>query len=245
MFNRLLSVFSQFGVGPGIVYLADRALGAVSSNWRVRFYELMVQPIPDRSLLSPGLVKNLSYRQIRDGDPALDLMPAPFHVRTARFAQGSVCLGMFRKDQLIGYSWFTFVRYAEDEARCDFELESPSDSAFDFDLYLFPEHRLGIGFAGLWHGVNDYLRARGIRYTFSRLNRFNLPSRRAHQHLGWKRVGRAFVVQVAGVEFIISGLPPYVWLSLTTGSRMRLRLAPDVLRTKGQSIPAASARTQG
>lgn len=242
MFARVVSAIKEFGAGPAVIYLADRVLQRISASWHLRFYELMVQPIPERPLLPGNLVKSLSFREIAAGDPELELMPAPAGVRAARFAQGSVCLGMFRKGELIGYSWFVFNRYAEDEARFDFVLDSPIDSVFDFDLYLFPEHRLGLGFAGLWHGVNEHLRARGIRYTFSRLNRFNLASRRAHEHLGWRRIGRAFVLQLGSVELIFTGLAPFIRLSLSPDSRMLLRLSPRALQAEGGgSLPAASA----
>jgi hypothetical protein len=100
---------------------------------------------------------------------------------------------------------------------------------FDFDFYLFPEHRMGLGFVGLWNGANAFLNRRGVHHTFSRLTRFNVASRRAHQHLGWKVVGRALFLQAWRIEIMLATLFPYVHISATKSGRVRLALRPDVL----------------
>ena len=70
------------------------------------------------------------------------------------------------------------------------------DSVFDFDFYIYPEHRMGLAFVALWNGANAFLSSRGIRFpTFSRLTRFN-TARIAHRHFGWKHVGRALFLQL-------------------------------------------------
>ena len=71
---------------------------------------------------------------------------------------------------------------------------------------------MGIGFVAVWHGANQYLQARGIRYTFSRLTRFNVASRRAHAHLGWKCVGRALFLKAWRVELMLATIAPYVFV---------------------------------
>ena len=155
-------------------------------------------------------------------------MPARPEIKESRFKQNAICLGAFNKGQFVGYIWFCFNAYEEDEVRCTFVLTPPGESVFDFDLYIFPEHRMGLGFVGIWNGANRFLRSRGIKFWFSRLTRFNLASRRAHQHLGWKRVGSAVFLQAWRVEFMMATIFPYVHVSMGKSGQVRLRLHPDI-----------------
>jgi len=229
MWNKLAGPFREFGLADGALYAADRVLRRISPKLGLYVYELMVQPIGGKALLPPNLAKNLSFVDIVRGDPALDLMPARPEIKQARFDQGAICLGVYRKGNLIGFAWFCFRAYEEDEVRCTYQLAQPDCSVFDFDFYVFPEHRMGIGFLAVWHGANEYLRARGIRYTFSRLTRFNVASRRAHAHLGWKCVGRAIFLQAWKLELMLSSLAPFTFLSWSGTLRPKLRLRPDAL----------------
>jgi hypothetical protein len=168
--------------------------------------------------------------------PDVGRMPAREDIKAARFDQGAVCLGAYRKGELIGYIWFCFAQYEEDEVRCTYELVDAAHSVFDFDLYVLPEHRMGIGFVAIWHGANAYLHERGIRYTFSRLTRFNVASSRSHAHLGWRCAARAFFFQAGRLELMAASAFPYVACTWSTRQRPRIRLAPDVLASA--ALPA-------
>ena len=89
---------------------------------------------------------------------------------------------------------------------------------------------MGLGFVATWHGANAFLNQRGIRYTFSRLTRFNLPSRRAHSHLGWRRVGSTIFLQMGVIEVMAGTVFPFLHVSLRATDRVRLALSPDALR---------------
>jgi hypothetical protein len=241
MLKKILGPFREFGFAAGLLYATDRVLSAISPRLRLQVYELMVQPITDKPLLNGRMNRQLEVREIRAGDPEIARMPVRPEIMAQRFAQKAVCLGAFRKGELIGYMWFCFESYDEDEVRCTYLLNPVEKAIFDFDFYLFPEHRMGLGFVGLWNGANQYLSRRGIAYTFSRLTRFNLASRRAHQHLGWKVAGRAVFFQAWRVELLLATLFPYVHLSLGR-SRVRLALRPDAL-LRGQSATPTDAAT--
>jgi hypothetical protein len=73
------------------------------------------------------------------------------------------------------------------------------------------------------------LRSRGINFSYSRLTRFNLASRRAHARLGWKRVGSALFLRAWRIEVMAATIFPYVSLSPGESQRVRLELRPDVL----------------
>ncbi len=229
MIRKIAGPFREFGFAAGLLYAIDRVLSSLSPRLRLHAYELMVQPVSSKPLLPGSMGKRLVVREIMHGDPEIALMPVRPEILRARIAQNAICLGAFKNTTLIGYMWFSNTSYDEDEVKCTYLLDRASESVFDFDFYLFPEHRMGLGFVALWNGANEFLSQRGVRYTFSRLTRFNLASRRAHQHLGWKRVGIALFLQAWRVEAMLATLFPYIHLSLTKSGRVRLTLKPDVL----------------
>ncbi|NJN00960.1 MAG: GNAT family N-acetyltransferase, partial [Aquincola sp.] len=206
----------------------DRALRQLSPRLGLRVYELMVQPIGVKALLPPNLTRNLTFGFIGRDHPDVSRMALRDGILDARLDQGARCMGVWRKGTLIGYLWFCSGRYHEDEVRCTYELTETDVSVFDFDLVVLPEHRLGIGFMAVWHAADQLLRERGVRFTFSRLTRFNVASRRAHAHLGWRCVGRAVFVEIFGAEVMLATLPPFVGLTWGT-RRVHLRLAPHAL----------------
>ena len=226
---RLAGPFREFGWAAGTAYVIDRLLRSLSPRLGLFVYEFMVQPIGGKPLLRPNLSRNLSFQEILPGDPAVGEMPARADIKARRFERGARCLGAYRKGQLIGYLWYAKGRYEEDEVRCDYVLVDREASIFDFDLYVLPAYRLGVGFLGVWHGANEMLAPEGVRYTFSRLTRFNVASRRAHAHLGWKRVGMGVFLQLWSVEFMASSLAPYVSVTFGAGQRITLELSPDAL----------------
>jgi len=239
MLAKLMSPFEEFGFFAGLLYAVDRVLQRLSPNLRLYFYELLVQPIPERPLLPSRLSKALEMREIALGDPEVARMPARPHIKELRFKQNAICLGAFQKNKFIGHIWFCFHAYEEDEVRCTFVLPEGNQAVFDFDLYVFPEYRMGLGFAGIWNGANEFLRSREVKCSFSRLTRFNLASRRAHQQLGARRVGRAFVLRAWHVEFMVATVSPYVHLSLGENDRVRVKFRPDVC------FPAAAPAAGG
>ncbi len=241
LWGRLAAPFREFGASAGTLYVIDRVLRRLSPQLGLQVYEFMVQPIGGQRLLPPGLSKNLVAEEIGRGHPAVADMPARADIKEARFDQGARRLGVYRKGQLLGYSWFTRDRYEEDEVRCTYVLEDREASIFDFDLYVLPQYRLGIGFVGVWHMMNETLEPQGVRYTFSRVSRFNVASRRAHARLGWKRVGAGVFFQAWRIEVMVSSLAPRVAITWKQAQRVVLRLGPSVLFA---SDSAATARAE-
>ncbi|MBI1394878.1 MAG: N-acetyltransferase [Betaproteobacteria bacterium] len=226
MLKKILGPFREFGPGAGLLYALDRVLSALSPNLRVYVYEFGVQPITDRPLLPERRTRNFEVREIGAGDLELASMPVPQAVIRTRFAQGARCLGAFQKGTFIGYMWFCRNFYEEDEARCTYVLGAPAESVFDFDYYLYPEYRMGLGFVALWNGANALLHREGIRHTFSRLTRFNLATRRAHAHLGCRVIGKAAFLRMGRAQLMVSTLAPYVRLTPAGSAPARLVLRP-------------------
>jgi len=234
--RRLLAPFNEFGLGAGFLYLVDRLLNALSPSARLFVYELMVQPT-DMPEVRIRALQGFRSREIKPGDTELTAMPVSSAVIESRFAQGAICLGTFKQHRFIGYIWLCFRSYDEDEVRCRYSLLPPEESVFDFDLYIFPESRLGLAFLAIWQNTSALLRSRGVLYSFSRVTRFNLASRRAHAHLGSMRIGRAVFLKLYQVECMASTVFPYVSLSLAA-HRPQLRLRADVLLTEPSIQPS-------
>ena len=229
--RRLATPFRDFGAAAGTLYVLDRLLRSISPRLGLKVYEFMVQPIGGARLLPLGLSKNSSTREIGEGDAEVAEMPALAHIKEQRFRQGARCLGVYRKGQLLGYAWYVRDRYQEDEVRCTYELTDREASIFDFDFYVLPEHRMGIAFLAIWQGMNDTLAPQGVRYTFSRMTRFNLASRRAHARLGAKRAGSAIFLQAWGLELMASSIAPWIGVTCKRTQGVALQLRPDVLRS--------------
>jgi hypothetical protein len=241
MLERYVSPFRVFGLFAGLVYAIDRALARLSPAFRLHFYDLMVQPIPERTLPGSHPSRTLEIREIERGDPAVALMPARPEINEARFAQNAICLGAYRHGELIGYIWFCFRAYEEDEVRCTYALSPESEAVFDFDLYIYPEHRMGRAFVQIWDESGKFLRSRGIRYTYSRITRFNVESRSAHRHLGSTRVARMMVLRAGSMELLAATVFPYLHLSMRKSARARLTLRPDALLRSGHRTNTSCA----
>jgi hypothetical protein len=225
---RVLSPFKEFGVSAGLLYVVSRLLGLCSRRTGLFVYEMMVQPLPSKPIVPERTLQAFDWRWIKPGDPELRAMPVPPEVISARFAQNAICLGTFMRERFVGYIWFCFGGYDEDEVRCRYVILPEPESVFDFDLYIFPEYRLGRAFVAIWQQAITQLRERGIAQSFSRVTRFNLVSRRSHSHLGWKRVATAVFLKLWRLEVMVASATPY--LSISLSDRPRLILRADVLR---------------
>jgi hypothetical protein len=229
MIRKLTSPFVEFGLWAGLIYSVDRLFVRMVPALRLYCYEFVVQPLAvgERTPSRRGV--SIELREIRRGDPEVALMPARPDIKERRFAHDALCLGAFRKGEFIGYIWFQFRAYEEDEVRCTYVVEPADQAVFDFDLYIFPEHRMGTAFVGIWRAASRYLEERGIRHTFSRVTRFNVASVRAHRRLGAARVASAVFLQAGRVEIMMATLFPYCYVSAARSNRPRLRLRPDAL----------------
>ncbi len=212
----MTGLFRELGRRVALLYAVDRALNRIWSGLRLYAYDLVAQPVPAGPLLPAAHAQWVRFAEVRPGAPELDLMPPGAQIRQARFDQGARCIVVYQKDRFVGYAWFSFGRHAEDEIRCDYLLEEPSESSFDFDVYVFPPYRMGRAFAAVWHAANDFLRADGVKHTFSRISTINLASARAHARMGARVVSRAVCLRVGPVEWLLS--------SGSTGRRVSVSL---------------------
>lgn len=153
-------------------------------------------------------------RQVDAKDPVLLSLPLEQRVLAYRAEQGAICFGAFKEGQIIGCLWLCLASYEEDEVRCRYQPAPPDKTSWDFDVYLRPEHRSGLGFARLWDEANDFLRRRGVAVSWSRISAFNPSSIASHARLGAKVVGNATFLQLGPCQLMMASMPPYVHLSV-------------------------------
>ena len=101
---------------------------------------------------------------------------------------------------------------------------------------------MGVGFMAVWHGANQYLNERGVRYTFSRLTRFNTVSRRSHLRMGCRCAARVVVMKLGRLELMAATTAPF--LAATWSGRVNPRLGPDVF-SRDETVAAEGIANSG
>ncbi len=138
----------------------------------------------------------------------IDISP---EVQRLRFAQGMICLGAFnRKDELVGVTWIGSGPFEEDAMPIRFHV--PEDAAWDAGLWIAPRHRLGRGFAALWAGTADWLRANGKTWSMSWIADYNLPSLLSHKRMGGVTVAQIMTFRFFRWHYTAEGRPRLVKL---------------------------------
>jgi hypothetical protein len=214
------------GRGAAGLYLSERLLHRVSGGrCRLVPYLLVAQPLDNPVLRAVRSDAGTEVRRIQPHDTVVPQFPRPPHVNRARFEQGAECHVAWVKGRFAGHIWIARQRYEEDEVRCQFVLDEPGRAVWDFDVFIEPELRLSRTMARLWQAVDRRLHAEGIRWTFSRINRFNIASMQSHARLGATAVGRVTFLCLGPLQLAWSDLAPGLKLSLPgqPGPTLRLR----------------------
>lgn len=219
----------QLGWKNGLLYLAHRALSALSGERaRIIRYYLVAQPVPEgiTSKLRNSTSTEIAF--INQNDPLTASFPRPPDVIAKRFADGNLCLAASSHEQFIGFLWIARERYAEDEVRCLYHLDDPQLSAWDFDVYVAPDYRIGRTFARLWEAANEHLSSQGVKWSISRISAFNPGSLQAHTKLGMRLLFSATFLCLGPVQIMTIGKKPYIYISLSSRSTPILKIAtPD------------------
>jgi hypothetical protein len=224
--NALARSIRELGWLDGCLYALARLLTTASGGRALLYkYYFVEQPIPEKRRLSPARGASLEIRRMAAGDPVLADFPRPQWVFPYRFDQLAICLAALKEGKGIGFLWFTLSAYQEDEVRCRYVPLPEGVSAWDFDVYVAPEHRTGIAFMKLWDEANMLLSSRGFRWSLSRISAFNAGSMLAHAKMGASPIGSAVFLKLGGWQLCVASLPPYVHFSTHAGSFPTLRLS--------------------
>ncbi|MGK5037827.1 hypothetical protein [Janthinobacterium sp. LB3P118] len=149
-----------------------------------------------------------------------DLPPGPERRPGAlreRYHQGAQCLVArsqrdLENDAMAGWIWLLRHGCQEDEVRARYTLAS-NQSSWDLDVWVHPAQRGGLVFARLWEEANAVLYAQGVRWSCSRISRFNRASLGAHARLGTHALGTATFLRCGRWQWMAASLPPYLHLS--------------------------------
>jgi hypothetical protein len=146
-------------------------------------------------------------------------------VQRLRFAQGMQCLAAYNaKDELVGVTWVGAGPYEEDAMPIRFHI--PADAGWDAGLWIKPQFRMGRGFAALWAGTAQWLRANDKQWSMSWIADYNLPSILSHKRMGAVTVGRVLTFRLFRWHYMAEGRPRLVRLTSGIASNVRLSHVP-------------------
>lgn len=217
------------------LHLLTRILLRIAPGATVRYYKLVVQAVADAPRLPAKAgprgtkVVNVTQAEYRTG-----WFPRPERIIASRFAQGAECFVAFTgSGEVAGCIWLIPGAYDEDEVRCKFLPAPEGEAAWDFDVFVHPRYRLGRTFIYLWDTANTWMRERGIRWTASRIDGFNIESLKAHRAMGAECVGSAYFICI-GNNYQKTGdngwqmafLPDFPWIHCSRTSRPAVIVEP-------------------
>lgn len=212
--DRLRAVGARLGWLVALLYLAHRALRAVSGGWLdLHCYRLVTQPVRPTGLLPDHLRGSLEVRVLEPDDPARARALSQPTDLPRRQARGDTCLAAFQDGRMVGHLWLCFAPFDDDETLCRFVPREGEGGAWDFDLSVAPESRGGAVFAALWDGAWPALRQGGYAWTASRVSAFNDLSLRSHARIGARPAGSFLVLRAGGCRAVFATLRPYLRLA--------------------------------
>lgn len=214
LLKRIVPNAELFGIGPALLYGVDRVCERLRLPVRIFRYAIVAQPVPGRALLPPRRGRKITVTTINPLDPALKALELTNDVLAFRNAQQPTVFVAHQDGDLIGCLWLNFSKFDEDEVRCRYVPRPTDRTCWDYGVYLHPDHRSGFGFARLWDEANAFLRARGVRWSLSRISTFNVASMTSHRSLGAVTIGYVVFITIGRLQLMFSGLVPRVHLSL-------------------------------
>ncbi len=228
VFAKFREAADAIGFWNAVLFAISRVSGTLCGD-RIRIvkYYITVQPVAAESGERWTRTGTFDITWADAGCPLFADIERPPEVIAARFAQGARCLVAASKGQLAGFLWFVIGPYDEDEVRVRFVPGPPGSAAWDFDVMVMPQFRMGRLFSYLWHRANSELGARGVRRTVSRISAFNAGSLASHQRLGARIVGNVLFLCVGQWQLMYSSLAPRWHLSRRADERPTLTIATD------------------
>ncbi|MDN5882635.1 MAG: hypothetical protein L0H37_09725 [Nitrosospira sp.] len=230
-------MLKQWGGFNFSLFVLNKFLVAMSKG-RLRLYKyhLIAQPVTKTALLSPRRGKKIEIRLIHEQDEIIRQFPRPAAAIRSRFEQGAKCLAACKEEQFIGFLWLLMGSYQEDEVRARYIPLPAGRAAWDFDVYVAPDSRLGLTFPRLWDEANRFLTENNILWSCSRISPYNAGSLGAHARLGTIFLGSAIFFCAGRWQITMASISPYFHLSTHSGSFPEFRLNTESLG----KIPSAA-----
>lgn len=219
-----MHTIQMLGLIGAASYLAARAArGMGTLAWHR--YAILAQPRAGLPVMPRGYaVRELAAAELAGLAQEGQAVDASAAVRAERFAAGLTCLGVFdRHAALTGLVWLGQGTYREDEVAVRFVI--PPRCCWDTGLWIAPEHRMGRSFAALWAGVGQWMDARGLGHSLSRVADYNLPALTAHRRMGAQVLSHRSFLRIGGWQWAGEAQPRLVRLG-PAGAAAELDLGP-------------------
>ena len=210
MLSTLRSAMDTLGAVNGLLYLAGRLLQRITGDrFRIIRYLIVAQPVPTPFTPSCRPSETETVAAAASGDGATAHFPRPPEVIRHRYEQGHTCLVATSKGRFAGFLWFARGHYEEDEVHCRFVLAAPDHCAWDYDVHVEPQFRMGRTFARLWDAANERYAAAGIRWSCSRISAFNRQSLQSHQRLGIRKLATLTFICLGPLQVSVMSCRPF------------------------------------
>jgi hypothetical protein len=233
LWGRLAGTLTELGVFDGVLYLLARAVERLTrGRLMFRKYYFLAQPVAEASMLGARRGKAFAVRAVDRDDPIVACFPRPADVIARRFSRGSTCFVATKGTRFAGFLWLQAGSYEEDEVRCRFTPQPASQTVWDYDVHVEPEHRASFAFACLWEAAYAHCRASGVKWSMSRVSAFNAPSLRAHRRLNAAIVASACYVKGRRWQLMLSGIEPHVHFSTRDEHAPELSLSADRVKRR-------------
>ena len=228
VFGKFHDTAVAIGLWNAVLFAASRVL-SVLFRGRVRLYKyyITVQPVPEPAAQRAARSGAFEIEWAHPGCPLFAQVERPPAVIAARFAQGARCIVASRQERLAGFLWFVVGPYEEDEVRARFVPGPAGSAAWDFDVLVLPEYRMGRLFSYMWNRAAAEMWALGVRNTLSRVSAFNAASVASHRRLGARIVASALFVCLGRWQLMRATVAPHWHFSRRVDSRPTLAIEAD------------------
>lgn len=184
-------------------------------------YVLVAQP---RAGL-PAMPRGFTVAPLGDAELATVALDTPETAVRHRRSMGATCLAARNaRGEITGFLWLCDRPFREDEI--DLWYEPGARAAWDLGLYVKPAFRAGRSYAALWAGAADWLAARGLDWSLSRITDYNAASLTAQARMGGRKVGMVWALTLGPWQLTASSLLPG-WRWHRIGGDRAPRLALD------------------
>lgn len=203
----------------GVVSYAAARLASKAGVIGYRRYVLVAVPVSGM----PQMPRGFTVRALTPNELGNHVIDVPEEAQADRFLQGLTCLGAFNaKGAMVGVNWVGISDFTEGEVHVRFSL--PPKAGWDCGLWIAPQYRLGRGFAALWAGTAEWLRARNCECSVSWIVDYNLQSLLSHRRMGAVTIGHLTAMRFFRWQFVTQGQPKMVRVDGPTPARIELSL---------------------
>lgn len=200
-FEKLKRLVAELGRADALLYCLDRLGQATGGRIGFTRYLLVAQPVV--SLAISGLGSTITVRPLESLAGLSNETTLTAKSLAARTARNTICFGAFVGDKLVGFACISLVPHDDEILNIRFITAPANKTAWDYDLFIAPGHRLGVVYAKLWNEMFAFLKSRGIEWTISHIASYNLHSWRSHSRMGAVPIGSLIVIRLGRRHIVI------------------------------------------